>query len=127
MKFADSNQSTPTNYFYGELTPRDIRQITNIFVGENVEFILVVEKDTIYNLLWQAKFHEKHNCLIITRHGMPDERTISFVRMLEEKIDVPIFSIIDLYAYRSLIIKTYVIGSNELAHDNFKFAAISIH
>jgi len=58
---------------------------------------------------------------------MPDERTISFVRMLEEKIDVPIFSIIDLYAYRSLIIKTYVIGSNELAHDNFKFAAISIY
>ena len=88
-----------------ERTLRDIRQITYIFIGENVEFILVVEKDTIYNLLWQAKFHEKHNCLIITRHGMPDERTISFVRMLEEKIDVPIFSIIDLDAYESLIIK----------------------
>ena len=127
MKFAYSNQRTSANYFYGERTLRDIRQITDIFIGENVEFILVVEKDTIYNLLWQAKFNEKHNCLIITRHGMLDERTRSFVRMLEEKIDVPIFSIIDLYAYGSLIIKTYAIGSNELAHDNFKFAAISIH
>ena len=105
MKFADSNQSTPTNYFYGELTPRDIRQITNIFVGENVEFILVVEKDNIYNLLWQAKFHEKHNCLIITGHGMLDERIRNFVRMLEEKIGVPMFSIIDLDAYKSLMIK----------------------
>jgi len=34
-----------------ERTLRDIRQITYIFIGENVEFILVVEKDTIYNLL----------------------------------------------------------------------------
>lgn len=49
--FADSNERTPANYFYGGLILRDIRQITDIFVGENVEFILVVEKDTIYNLL----------------------------------------------------------------------------
>jgi DNA topoisomerase VI subunit A len=42
---------------------------------------------------------------MIIGHGMKDERTRSFVRMLEEKIDVPIFSIIDLDAYGSLIIK----------------------
>lgn len=59
--FADSNERTPANYFYGGLILRDIRQITDIFVGENVEFILVVEKDTIYNLLWQANFHENTN------------------------------------------------------------------
>jgi DNA topoisomerase VI subunit A len=84
---------------------RDLRDIIEITICENIEFILVVEKITIYNHLRRVKLHEQNNCLLMTRFGMADKRIRNFVRMLQQKISISMFDIADPNLYGLLIIK----------------------
>jgi DNA topoisomerase VI subunit A len=50
-------------------------------------------KSTIYDALCQAKFHIDHKCIMFTGKGEPNERTRGFVRLLDEKVDLPIYGV----------------------------------
>ena len=84
-------------------------------------------KSTIYDALCQAKFHIDHKCIMFTGKGEPDERTRGFVRLLDEKVDLPIYGITDPDPYGIRIMKCYAKGSINLAMCNVHYATISIH
>ena len=64
---------------------------------------------------------------MFTGKGEPDERTRGFVRLLDEKVDLPIYGITDPDPYGIRIMKCYAKGSINLAMCNVHYATISIH
>jgi DNA topoisomerase VI subunit A len=90
-------------------------------------FIFVVEKGTIYNHFLEEEFPQKLKCIMVTAYGMPDERTRTFLRLLQEKTGLPIYGMADPDPYGIDIMKTYVKGSTSLAHCNLRLAIPAIH
>lgn len=78
----------------------------------SVRYILVVEKEIIYNRLMQSKLHQINNCLIVCGYGQADERTRGF---LEEKIDLCIYGLTDPDPWGISIVKTFAKGSENLS------------
>lgn len=107
--------------------PYDVRKIHAVVVDKSVNYVLVVEKGTIYDRLTQSKFHEKNKCVILCGYGQPDERTRRFLRIIEERTSLPIYGLTYPDPYGISIVKTYAKGSDHLAHSNLALAVVSLH
>lgn len=65
------------------------------FLDVNAEYVLVVEKDAVFQQLHRAKFWEKNKAILITSAGQPDRATRRFVRRLNEEVGLPIYVLTD--------------------------------
>uniref|UniRef100_A0A1D1YDQ0 DNA topoisomerase (ATP-hydrolyzing) n=1 Tax=Anthurium amnicola TaxID=1678845 RepID=A0A1D1YDQ0_9ARAE len=80
-------------------------------------YILVVEKETVFQRLANDKFCEKNHCVIITGRGYPDVSTRRFLRYLVEKLCLPVYCLVDCDPYGFDILTTYRFGSMQMAYD----------
>uniref|UniRef100_A0A803LQ50 Topoisomerase 6 subunit A/Spo11 TOPRIM domain-containing protein n=1 Tax=Chenopodium quinoa TaxID=63459 RepID=A0A803LQ50_CHEQI len=81
------------------------------------EYILVVEKESVFQRLVNDKFCSHNRCIVITGRGYPDVPTRRFLRLLTEKLHVPIYCLVDSDPYGFDILATYRFGSLEMAYD----------
>ncbi len=65
------------------------------FKDVNAEFVLVIEKDAVFQQLHRAGFWKKYKALLITSAGQPDRATRRFVRRLNEEVNLPIYILTD--------------------------------
>lgn len=65
------------------------------FKDVNADFVLVIEKDAVFQQLHRAGFWKKYKALLITSAGQPDRATRRFVRRLNEELDLPIYILTD--------------------------------
>ncbi|MCD6324284.1 MAG: hypothetical protein J7L55_04160, partial [Desulfurococcales archaeon] len=65
------------------------------FKDVNAEFVLVIEKDAVFQQLHRAGFWRKYKALLITSAGQPDRATRRFVRRLNEELGLPIYILTD--------------------------------
>ncbi len=65
------------------------------FKEVNAEFVLVIEKDAVFQQLHRAGFWKKYKALLITSAGQPDRATRRFVRRLNEELGLPIYILTD--------------------------------
>ncbi|KAM0871942.1 hypothetical protein ACQ4PT_039056 [Festuca glaucescens] len=80
-------------------------------------YILVVEKETVFQRLANDKFCERNRCIVITGRGYPDIPTRRFLRYLVEQLRLPAYCLVDSDPYGFDILATYKFGSMQLAYD----------
>ncbi|XP_020534597.1 meiotic recombination protein SPO11-1 isoform X3 [Jatropha curcas] len=81
------------------------------------EYILVVEKESVFQRLANDRFCNSNRCVIITGRGYPDIPTRRFLRLLLEKLCLPVYCLVDCDPYGVDILTTYRFGSLQMAYD----------
>lgn len=65
------------------------------FIDWDAEFVLVVEKDAVFQQLHRIGFWRKYKAILVTGAGQPDRATRRFVRRLNEELKLPIYILTD--------------------------------
>jgi DNA topoisomerase-6 subunit A len=91
----------------------------------DAEYVLVVEKDAIFQRLNDYEFWRKNKCLLITGKGQADRATRRMVRRLSEDWDLPIYVLTDADPFGWYIYSTYRAGSISLSYESFRLACPS--
>lgn len=81
------------------------------------EYILIVEKESAFQRLANDQFCKRNRCIVITGRGYPDVSTRRFLRVLIEKLYLPIYCLVDCDPYGFDILTTYRFGSMQMAYD----------
>jgi DNA topoisomerase-6 subunit A len=92
------------------------------FVDVDAEFVLVIEKDAVFQQLHRAGFWKKYKALLITSAGQPDRATRRFVRRLNEELNLPIYILTDADPYGWYIYSVFKIGSITLSYESERLA-----
>jgi len=77
----------------GAQIPQMISNITSIRV--KAEFVLIIEKDAIFQKLLEENCSRVLRCILVTGKGYPDVATRMLVKMLSEKMNLPVYIIVD--------------------------------
>ncbi|MEM0024163.1 MAG: DNA topoisomerase IV subunit A [Thermofilaceae archaeon] len=88
----------------------------------DADYILVIEKDAIFNRLNKERFWEKNRCLLITGKGQPDRSTRRMVRRLWEEHGLPVYVLTDADPYGFYIYSVYRSGSITLGYESERLA-----
>jgi len=91
----------------------------------DAEYVLVVEKDAIFQRLNDYEYWRKNKCLLITGKGQADRATRRMVRRLSEDWDLPIYVLTDADPFGWYIYSTYRAGSISLSYESFRLACPS--
>ncbi|OMP07728.1 Spo11/DNA topoisomerase VI, subunit A [Corchorus olitorius] len=81
------------------------------------QYILVVEKESVFQSLANDQFCSKNHCIVITGRGYPDVPTRRFLRLLVEQLCLPVYCLVDCDPYGFDILATYRFGSMQMAYD----------
>jgi DNA topoisomerase-6 subunit A len=92
------------------------------FLDVNAEFVLVVEKDAVFQQLHRAGFWKKYRAILVTSAGQPDRATRRFVRRLNEELKLPIYILTDADPYGWYIYSVFKIGSITLSYESERLA-----
>lgn len=97
-------------------------------VQSNADYILVVEKDTVFTRLVQDKIFEKvkTKIILITAKGFPDINTRVLLKRLEKDLSIPIYIIVDADPHGIEIMFTYKFGSLQMVHNSDHLAVKSV-
>ncbi|KAL5803877.1 hypothetical protein ACOSQ3_030677 [Xanthoceras sorbifolium] len=80
-------------------------------------YILVVEKESVFQRLANDQFCTRNRCIVITGRGYPDVPTRRFLRLLIETLCLPTYCLVDCDPYGFDIMTTYRFGSMQMAYD----------
>jgi DNA topoisomerase-6 subunit A len=92
------------------------------FLDWDAEFVLVVEKDAVFQQLHRIKFWQKHKAILVTGAGQPDRATRRFVRRLNEELKLPVYILTDSDPYGFYIYSVYKVGSIQLSYESERLA-----
>ncbi len=92
------------------------------FVDVDAEYVLVVEKDAVFQQLHRIGFWRKHKAVLITSAGQPDRATRRFVRRLNEELGLPVYILTDADPYGWYIYSVFKIGSITLSYESERLA-----
>jgi len=65
------------------------------FLDVNAEYVLVIEKDAVFQQLHRLGYWKKNKALLVTSAGQPDRATRRFVRRLNEELKLPVYILTD--------------------------------
>ncbi|KAM6579340.1 hypothetical protein CsatA_003114 [Cannabis sativa] len=82
------------------------------------KYILVVEKESVFQRLANDQFCNKNRCIVITGRGYPDIPTRRFLRLLIDTLHLPAYCLVDCDPYGFDILCTYRFGSMQMAYDS---------
>jgi DNA topoisomerase-6 subunit A len=109
----------------GWMIPSDVDNDME-FVEVNADFVLVVEKDALWQRLNEDKFWKKHNAILITPKGQASRGTRRLIRKLAD-MGLPIYVFTDCDAWGWYIYWTMKTGSMNLAYLGERFAVPEAH
>ena len=92
------------------------------FLDVDAEFVLVVEKDAVFQQLHRYGFWRKYKAILITSAGQPDRATRRFVRRLNEELNLPVYILADSDPYGFYIYSVFKIGSITLSYESERLA-----
>ncbi len=104
----------------GWMVPSDVDNGME-FVDITADYVLVVEKDALWQRLNEDKFWKKENCIIITPKGQASRGTRRLIRKLADE-GLPIYCFTDCDAWGWYIYWTIKTGSMNLAYLGRNFA-----
>ncbi|CAI9279979.1 unnamed protein product [Lactuca saligna] len=81
------------------------------------DYILVVEKESVFQRLANDCFCKSNRCIVITGRGYPDIPTRRFLRLLIQQLQLPAYCLVDCDPYGFDILTTYRFGSMQMAYD----------
>lgn len=88
------------------------------YMESNAEYILVVEKDTVFTRLIEDQIMEKigTKIILVTSKGYPDINTRLLLKKFETELQKPIYIIVDADPYGIDIMCTYKFGSLQMVN-----------
>jgi DNA topoisomerase-6 subunit A len=92
------------------------------FIDVNADFVLIVEKDAVFQQLHRIGFWKKHKAILITSAGQPDRATRRFVRRLNEELGLPVYILSDSDPYGYYIYSVFKTGSITLSYESERLA-----
>ncbi len=92
------------------------------FLDVDAEFVLVVEKDAVFQQLHRYGFWRKYRAILVTSAGQPDRATRRFVRRLNEELGLPVYILTDADPYGWYIYSVFKIGSITLSYESERLA-----
>ncbi len=92
------------------------------FVDVNAEYVLVVEKDAVFQQLHRYGFWKKNKAILVTSAGQPDRATRRFVRRLSEEFKLPVYILCDSDPYGFYIYSVFKVGSITLSYESERLA-----
>ncbi|XP_024377836.1 meiotic recombination protein SPO11-1 [Physcomitrium patens] len=116
-----SKRSSTSN---GLPVPVHINKVSHL--SSSAEYILLVEKETVFQRLANDKFCAKNCCILLTGKGYPDVATRSFLRRLVDQLHLPVYGLMDGDPYGLDILSIYRFGSLTMAYDAKVLAVPSI-
>ncbi|KAJ7691276.1 Spo11/DNA topoisomerase VI subunit A, partial [Mycena rosella] len=123
-----SGETVHVNDSEGSLIPVG-EDIESIEVGDDVDWVLLVEKDAVFQTLCRLRLANhpalRGRGLIITGKGYPDVATRQLVATLAAYLPrrIPILGLVDGDPYGLDILSVYKYGSRAMAHEDGKLAA----
>jgi DNA topoisomerase-6 subunit A len=109
----------------GGSIPASVEPETFKFKKCTANYILVVEKYEVWNLLNQQRYWEKNNCILMTGKGQPARAERRLLARFEKELKLPIYVFCDMDVYGYYIYSVYKQGSINLAFFSEKAAAPS--
>ncbi|MDI9609296.1 MAG: DNA topoisomerase IV subunit A [Candidatus Verstraetearchaeota archaeon] len=91
-------------------------------VSVDADYVLVVEKDAIFQRLNDYEFWRRNKCVLITGKGQADRATRRMVRRLNEEWGLPVYVLTDADPFGWYIYSTYRAGSISLSYESFRLA-----
>lgn len=92
------------------------------FLDVDAEFVLVVEKDAVFQQLHRIGFWQKYKSILVTGAGQPDRATRRFVRRLNEELGLPVYVLTDSDPYGWYIYSVFKVGSIQLSYESERLA-----
>ncbi len=92
------------------------------FVEVNADFVLVVEKDAVFQQLHRIGFWKRYRAVLVTSAGQPDRATRRFVRRLNEELGLPVYVLTDSDPYGYYIYSVFKTGSITLSYESERLA-----
>ncbi|MHA1227223.1 MAG: hypothetical protein ACTSR2_07030 [Candidatus Hodarchaeales archaeon] len=92
----------------------------------DAEFVLVIEKDAVFQDLAEDKFFNYLPCILVTASGQPDMATRMFIKRLHEELEIPVLGFLDADPYGLDILRVYTIGSKSLSFESVELAVPDI-
>jgi DNA topoisomerase-6 subunit A len=75
--------------------PSNVEPEKIAFKENRAKYVLVIEKDAVWQRLNEDRFWEKQNCLIITGKGQPDRGTRRLINRLHYEFKLPVYVLTD--------------------------------
>ncbi len=92
------------------------------FLDVDAEYVLVIEKDAVFQQLHRIGYWKKHKVILVTSAGQPDRATRRFVRRLNEELKLPVYILTDADPYGWYIYSVFKIGSITLSYESERLA-----
>jgi len=92
----------------------------------DAEFLLVIEKDALFQRLAEDRFFEFYPSILVTASGQPDMATRRFVKRLKEELGLPCLAIMDADLYGLEILRVFSVGSKSLGFETAEMAVPDI-
>lgn len=115
----------------GWAVPSIVEQIE--FKEVDVDYVLVAEKNAIFDRLNEDQYWKKNKCLLMTTAGQAARGARRLLQRLSEELDLPCYCLTDADPYGWYIYSTMKYGSMALAHESdrlgcpgLKFLGMSI-
>ncbi|MFU8829735.1 MAG: DNA topoisomerase IV subunit A, partial [Phycisphaerales bacterium] len=86
------------------------------------DFILHVEKDTVWQRFNEDRFWEKHNCILTEGSGQPTRGVRRMLRRLNEELGLPVYCLLDCDPWGHYIYSVIKQGSIALAYESERMA-----
>lgn len=99
----------------GGAVPPSVEENTFEIKECSADFILVIEKFAVWNLLNQQKYWKDANCLIMTGKGQPARAERRLLHRMQKEVKVPIYVFTDMDPWGYYIYSVYKQGSINLA------------
>ncbi|XP_032666985.1 meiotic recombination protein SPO11 [Odontomachus brunneus] len=100
----------------GTLIPQIVSNVTSILA--KAMFVLVIEKEAAFQKLLEENCPRALNCILVTGKGYPDVATRMFVKLLSDKMDLPVYIVVDADPFGVDIMLIYRFGSTALCKEN---------
>ena len=86
------------------------------------DYILFIEKDTIWSRFNEDKFWKKNNCIIMHGGGQPPRGVRRLVRRMHDELKLPVYVLVDNDVYGLYIYSVIKQGSINLAFESERMA-----
>ena len=105
-------------YAVPSITEPDVIQ----FKECDAEFVLHVEKDTVWSRFNEDRFWEKHNCILTEGSGQPPRGVRRLLHRLNQELGLPIYCLLDCDPWGHYIYSVIKQGSIALAFESQRMA-----
>src|SRR5215472_15440093 len=96
------------------------------FVKNSAEFVLLVEKQAVWQRLNEDAFWKKHNCILMTSEGQAARGTRRLLQRMAQELKLPTYVLVDNDPWGLYIYSVLKQGSINLAYESMRLAVPNV-